>query len=174
MKKFKSILALTASVLALSAFAAPVSAFADNINFTNDEGNQTATHNEQATYTVTIPATVAIDTAGTGDMANYYVSDDVSVSAEGKIAASSTLRITATSLNGQKLKCGGVEADYDAKVGGNSIFNQGAVVLSANTTAESGALSGNATINYSAAKAGFTVAGEYTDTITFTIAVTNS
>jgi len=60
MKKFKSILALTASVLALSAFAAPVSAFADDTRI--DQYSQTNSANlgvetsTPETYTVTIPA----------------------------------------------------------------------------------------------------------------------
>lgn len=65
MKKFKSILALTASVLALSAFAAPVSAFASDPTIDQDStpktGDMTVNGGEDVRYTVVIPASVDVD-----------------------------------------------------------------------------------------------------------------
>jgi len=170
MKKFKSILALTASVLALSAFAAPVSAFATEIDQTTNPGSgtQTATHDETVSYTVTIPASVTINQRS-GD--NYVNADPVSVSAKYKLGVGDTLVVGASSTE-QKLTHtdGNTKVPYTAKIGQNSIFGtntvfniEGAGDAEATDTKQ---------IDYSAAAADFTKVGTYTDTITFTITYT--
>jgi hypothetical protein len=183
MKKFKSILALTASVLALSAFAAPVSAFAagsdtytypDGAWDNNGDGTISLTKNYNEGYVVTIPADVSFT-----DDNNNSVTGTVTVTGI-LLGANKTLTVS-TSCSGT-LKLGGSNAEgtptvaYSAvHAGSQDGLSSGATISTTSApiiTVNSGQTD-NVTeyIKFSIGNdATPTTAGAYSDTMTFTIA----
>lgn len=171
MKKFKSILALTASVLALSAFAAPVSAFADEA-ITNTNGTWTGSKDtmnlslsgHDAGYTVTIPATVTF-----ADLSSKPTAD---IAAE-SVYLTTNLTVTASSTHDYKLvndidTSNANNITYTAKVGDSSDAVTSETVL---LTVAAGTTTGSSRLNFEI-NSGQTInyAGDYKDTWTFTIA----
>lgn len=179
MKKFKSILALTASVLALSAFAAPVSAFANdtNTNGTWDDNPAGTTNFSLAGpaegYIVTIPATITFDAVsgsgatktGTIEATNVFLNDG------------DTLTVTATSTQYTNSKYHLMNGD--AAIAYTATFGTGDTVttVSPSTTllsVPSGTTQNSNELTFAIDEGQTcTVAGDYTDTWTFTVAVSS-
>lgn len=174
MKKFKSILALTASVLALSAFAAPVSAFASDAKDTydgqawNTDSDISLTKTYNPTYLVTIPANVSFDSANT-------VTDTVTVT---NIYLESNKAVTVSATCSGTLKLGGTDATntvaYSAKHANTTEGAASGTAITESTsivTATSSDNGNNVTeyIAFSLTDTAPAIAGTYSDTMTFTV-----
>ena len=100
MKKFKSIVAMTAAIMALSAVAAPVNAFADDNTFGNstnpDSKTTTLSKVNAAAYTVTIPAAVSFESDATTATADVTASGIM-------IGAGQTVKVSVASAKNYKM-----------------------------------------------------------------------
>jgi len=186
MKKFKSILALTASVLALSAFAAPVSAFADTTT-TNENIEQTNSANlgvetsTPETYTVTIPAnTVNFDNPADDRERTVTVSDVL-------LGANRQLTVTVGTTNGDddnfmmaNYTGSGTDRNYNNNKIAYTVSKEGVGIITPGAEIVTVSNLGDASTPTSlGAKLTFAlptgttypVAGSYADIMTFTIAV---
>ena len=115
----------------------------------------TVEYNVDPTYTVTIPATVALGETATIKAENVVVTKDKQV------------EVTLTNANGFKVKTEqGAELGYTVK-NGETTVNEGDTVLTVNPD---GGKTGETTLTFTTPET-VKFAGDYTGTVTFTIAV---
>ena len=158
---------LFALILAITLMASlTVTAFADTAIGPNTEdktGALEVSFNVDPTFTVTIPATVELKKEGSNYVSDYTITADAGV----RLKKGETIVITVAS-NYEMTTAQGAKLPYTITQGNNTITAENNVV--ATFTTDTNAQS--STIHIAAADPRF--AGEYKDTVTFTIAVVSA
>lgn len=167
MKKLLTIMLALVMVLSLS-----VTALAADITQDSDPktGNTTVTFNVDPTYTVTIPATVELEKKTAADETVTY-EKDLTVSAENvRLLEGKQIQVTLTSdftlTNDTQNGGAATNLSYTVTVGDSAtpIVTDGVVATFGTSTTEQ-----TSVLHFAAANP--TYAGDYSDTVTFTIAV---
>ena len=167
MKKLLTIMLALVMVLSL-----PVTALAADITQDSDPktGNTTVTFNVDPTYTVTIPATVELEKKTAADETVTY-EKDLTVSAENvRLLEGKQIQVTLTSdftlTNDTQNGGAATNLSYTVTVGDSAtpIVTDGVVATFGTSTTEQ-----TSVLHFAAANP--TYAGDYSDTVTFTIAV---
>lgn len=167
MKKLLTIMLALVMVLSLS-----VTALAADITQDSDPktGNTTVTFNVDPTYTVTIPATVELEKKTAADETVTY-EKDLTVSAENvRLLEGKQIQVTLTSdftlTNDTQNGGAATNLPYTVTVGDSAtpIVTDGVVATFGTSTTEQ-----TSVLHFAAANP--TYAGDYSDTVTFTIAV---
>lgn len=161
MKKLLTVVLTLAMVLSLS-----VTAFAADINQDIDPktGSTNVTFNVDPTYTVTIPATVELVKTGT-DTITYEKDMTITAAAGVRLLEGQSIQVTLTSdFNLETAASSTYKLPYTVTVGGSTIQNNGVVATFGTNTAEQ-----SSTLHFAANNP--TYAGDYSDTVTFTISV---
>lgn len=167
MKKLLTIMLALVMVLSLS-----VTALAADITQDSDPktGNTTVTFNVDPTYTVTIPATVELEKKTAADETITY-EKDLTVSAENvRLLEGKQIQVTLTSdftlTNDTQNGGAATNLSYTVTVGDSAtpIVTDGVVATFGTSTTEQ-----TSVLHFAAANP--TYAGDYSDTVTFTIAV---
>lgn len=170
MKKLLTIMLALVMVLSLS-----VTALAADITQDSDPktGNTTVTFNVDPTYTVTIPATVELEKKTAADETVTY-EKDLTVSAENvRLLEGKQIQVTLTSdftlTNDTQNGGAATNLSYTVTVGDSAtpIVTDGVVATFGTSTTEQ-----TSVLHFAAANP--TYAGDYSDTVTFTISVVNS
>lgn len=170
MKKLLTIMLALVMVLSLS-----VTALAADITQDSDPktGNTTVTFNVDPTYTVTIPATVELEKKTAADETITY-EKDLTVSAENvRLLEGKQIQVTLTSdftlTNDTQNGGAATNLSYTVTVGDSAtpIVTDGVVATFGTSTTEQ-----TSVLHFAAANP--TYAGDYSDTVTFTISVVNS
>lgn len=163
MKKLISILTAVALTLSLT-----VTAFAMTVDQDSNPqtGSTAVTLNVAPGYTVTIPATVELTAQG-NDPETYENDLDITAAANVRILEGKVIIVTITSDFTMKDTDTGSELPYTVTVGGNTISDGGTVATF--TTSDTVQTS---TLVFSADDPEY--AGEYSDTVTFTISITDA
>ena len=155
MKSF-ALAAMSALVLSLIIGIAP--AFAD---FSFNDNSTDVKYTITETYTVTVPADITFASDNLSDAKAVNASDVV-------IANDKKLSIKVSSANGYALKYEGSHVGYTVTpTGGTALSSTNTEVLSV----AAGTTSGQVTLNFATDGAGFTKAGDHTDTLTFSCSV---
>ena len=172
MKKLLTIMLALVMVLSL-----PVTALAAGNSIdqgsTSKIGNTTVTFNVDPTYTVTIPATVELEKKTAADETVTY-EKDLTVSAENvRLLEGQQIQVTLTSdftlTNDTQNGGAATNLSYTVTVGDSAtpIVTDGVVATFGTSTTEQ-----TSVLHFAAANP--TYAGDYRDTVTFTISVVNS
>lgn len=158
MKKLLTILLALVMVLSLS-----VTAFAADINQDSDPkaGNTTVTFNVDPTYTVTIPATV---TLAKDEESGSYKQDATITATDVRLKEGETIKVTIAS--DFTLTAGTTDWPYTVKVGTSDTAIATDAIVATFTTNPAEQTS---VLHFAAENP--TYAGNYSDTVTFTIAV---
>ncbi len=163
MKKFISILTALALTLSLS-----VTAFATTV-VDQDSGDQSGTTavtlNVDPAYTVTIPATVELTAQGT-DPETYENDLEITADAGVLLQQGKVITVTITSDFTMEDTDTGTTLDYTVTVDGTDITSGGTVATFKTSTAAQ-----TSTLTFAADDPEY--AGDYSDTVTFTISVTD-
>lgn len=188
MKKFESMIAMTAAVLAISAMTAPVSAFAVDHTaeqtYTYTDDSWAATYDDQTkqdspsakvnvtyenapTYTVTIPADVAFS-EDLADKSNSVSVDNVYLN-KGK-----AVKVTVASANDYKMILDGTDATTFIPYTLTSNKATIADVITVASGTKQNPASDTATLTYTVTDKDVPAAGAYSDILTFTIAVVDA
>ena len=154
MKKLFAIILAVALMATMS-----VTAFAEN----TAGGSTEVKFNVDPTYTVTIPATVELQKVDTDGVITYE--NDYTLTAEAGVRLLKNEYIEVTVASDFKMTTTeGATLDYTITAGGNAVINDGVVAeFDTDKAAQS------TTIHIAAADPDY--AGEYKDTVTFTVAV---
>lgn len=164
MKKLISILTALALTLSLS-----VTAFATEIDQDTDDpktGTTAVTLSVDPAYTVTIPATVALTAQG-NDPETYEDTMDITANANVRLLEGKVITVTITSDFTMEDTDTGSTLDYTVTVDGTDITDGGTVATFKTSTAVQ-----TSTLTFAADAP--TYAGDYSDTVTFTISVTDA
>lgn len=161
---------LLAVVLALAlALSLTATAFAADINqdTSSQTGSTNVTFNVDPTYTVKIPESVALDKVDTNGVITYEKTADITADAGVRLHENEQIQVT---LNGDfVLKTSDTATytlPYTVTVGAKSI-NSGDVVANFGTSLDAQ----TSTLHFAAENPQY--AGEYKDTVVFTIAIVN-
>ncbi len=162
MKKWIALI-LTVSIV----FFSPITSLAEGETITQDSqansGNITVGYNAGVTYTVTIPASVTFSDAEKEVERPLQVSNVL-------LNEGSTLHINLSSLNEFKMVCGGGYIDYRLTINNNEPPGENNYTI---LTVSAGENTGWALLNFvtDLQKDHAMYAGNYTDTLTFTVEV---
>lgn len=163
MKKLITTAIALAMVLAMSttAFAAEI-----NQGTTNKTGNTDITFNVDPTYTITIPATVTLtESAGGG----YESTADITASAGLRLNKGKVINVTLSTCDYTLSSDEGATLAYAVKAGTTDITDS--ITPVATFTTENNSAVQTSTLTFHADEP--TYAGDYSNTVTFTIAVDN-
>ena len=156
----KKLFALILTVCLLASMS--VTAFAEN----TAGGETEVSFNVDPTYTVTIPATVELNKVDTDGVITYE--NDYTLTAEAGVRLKKNEYIEVTVASDFKMTTAeGATLDYTITAGGNAVINDGVVAEFDTDKSEQ-----TATIHIAAADPDY--AGEYKDTVTFTLEVKNN
>ena len=156
----KKLFALILTVCLLAPMS--VTAFAANTTC----GSTEVKFNVDPTYTVTIPATVELNKVDTDGVITYE--NDYTLTAEAGVRLKKNEYIEVTVASDFKMTTAeGATLDYTITAGGNAVINDGVVA-----EFDTDKLEQTATIHIAAADPDY--AGEYKDTVTFTLEVKNN
>lgn len=163
MKKLLSGLLALAFVLSMS-----TAAFAADPTINQDtpdpkSGNTNVSFNVEPTYTVTIPETVTLDKTEAGGVITYE--KDMTITADAGVRLLEGEKIQVTLTSDYTLTVGTTDLPYTVTVGGTAIDATNNVVAEFTTSADVQ----TSTLHFAAQNPEF--AGNYTDTVTFNIAV---
>lgn len=165
----KKLLALIlALVMALSVSA---TAFAAEINQDSDPktGSTAVTFNVDPTYTVTIPEKVELNQVNNGGTITYENDLTVTAAAGVRLLAGEVIQVTLKSDSNFNLSTAADAAyklPYTVTVGSDTIANDGVVAeFGTNNAAQT------ATLHFAAGNPAY--AGDYSDTVIFTLAIVN-
>lgn len=164
MKKF------LASVLALAICCAmAVPAFAEDTTINQDSQNKTAktnvSFNVDPAYTVTIPETVELSRVENGGTVTYESDDNITAVAGVRLLEGQKIQVTVNS--DFTLTANNTDLAYTISVNNDQIANNGVVAeFGTSTQAQS------STMHFAAADPEY--AGNYSDTVTFTLGVVNA
>ena len=154
MKKVFALLLTVAMFATMS-----VTAFAENTT----GGSTVVSFNVDPTYTVTIPATVELNKVDIDDVVTYENDYTLTAQAGVRLKKGEYIEVTVAS-DFEMTTTEGATLDYVITAGGNAVDNHGVVATFDTDKAEQ-----TATIHIAANDPDF--AGEYTDTVTFTLEV---
>ena len=160
MKKLFAIILAVAlmATISVTAFAAEIGPGANA-----SQGSTEVSFNVDPTYTVTIPATVELDKVDTDGVVTYEKDYTLTAQAGVRLKKGEYIEVTVASdfkMTTQE----GATLDYTITAGGNAVINDGIVAeFDTDKAAQS------TTIHIAAADPDY--AGEYKDTVTFTVAV---
>ncbi len=159
----KKLFALILTVAMLATMS--VTAFAAEIGTETNasQGSTEVSFNVDPTYTVTIPATVALNKAEDNGTVTYENDYTLTAQAGVRLKKGEYIEVTVTSDFTMETDEGAVLA-YSITAGGNAVANNGVVAEFDTDKAEQ-----TATIHIAANDPDY--AGEYKDTVTFTVAV---
>lgn len=152
--------------LSVTAFAADTTIDQDT---TDKTGSTTVEFSVAPTYTVTIPATVELSKTGTGTI-TYEQDADITASAGVRLLKGQQIQVTLVSdFNLETAADTTYQLPYTVKVGDSATaIVSGAVVAAFGTSTEAQ----TSTLHFAADNP--TYAGDYSDTVIFTISVVNA
>lgn len=162
MKKVFAILlaALMVATMSVTAFAAEV-----DQDTTDKTGSTAVSFNVDPTYTVTIPATVELEKVDTDGTITYEKDMTVTASAGVRLKEGEKIEVTlASDFYLETAASATYKLPYAVTVNGAAIMNNGTVAVFETSEAEQ-----TSTLRFAADDP--TYAGNYTDTVTFTISV---
>ncbi len=166
MKKFISILTALALTLSLSVTAFATDTTVDQDSDDPKTGTTAVTLNVNPSYTVTIPVTVELNAQGT-DPETYGSSMDITADADVRLLEGKVITVTITSDFTMEDSDTGSTLDYTVAVDGTDITSGGTVATFKTSTAAQ-----TSTLSFAADAPKY--AGDYSDTVTFTISVTDA
>lgn len=164
----KKIITLTLTLVSVMALSSSVTAFAADTAIDQDSQNKTAdtavTFTVDPTYTVTIPATVELEKTGT-ETITYEKDLTITASAGVRLLQGESIMVTLDSDFELTAANTNTTLPYTVKVGDQDITaTNNEVAKFGTSTSEQ-----TSTLHFSASNP--TYAGDYSDTVTFTIAV---
>lgn len=167
MKKLISILTALALTMTLSVTAFATTVEPDNSGSpTPNTGTTAVSLNVDPSYTVTIPATVELTAQGT-DPETYESDLEITAAANVRIPEGKQITVTMGSDFTMKDDDTGSELSYKVTVDRTEISNNGTVATFTSSTSAQ-----TSTLTFAADDPEY--AGDYSDTVTFTISITDA